>query len=204
MSNYTISIPWSSKDSLQNDNTAKIISGDDFDTEFTAVKTAVNSKADLNGSVDNNWSCNALTVTTISLGGTSLTSTATELNLLDGFTLIHGSSASSGGVSSTSLVTEELAQEYVDTEIAAKASKVSILTGTIETGYILPLPSNYSAAQCSWIVSAGHSISQHGNNNQDHDFKFIVDEDREVTATGIGIDVPGAYGIANYMVIGVK
>jgi hypothetical protein len=200
MSNYTISIPWSSKDSLQNDNTAKIISGDDFDTEFTAVKTAVNSKADLNGSVDNNWSCNALTVTTISLGGTSLTSTATELNLLDGFTLIHGSSASSGGVSSTSLVTEELAQEYVDTEIAAKASKVSIITGTIANGAVIPLPSGYIEAQCKWIVSVGTVSTTHGDHNASHDMTFTADGTRTVTTSGIGV----GSGTANYMIIGVK
>jgi len=44
MSNYNLQVGWSGKDAA-----AGIISGDDFNTEFTSVQTAVNSKADLNG-----------------------------------------------------------------------------------------------------------------------------------------------------------
>jgi hypothetical protein len=44
MSNYNLQIGWSGKDAA-----AGIISGDDFNTEFTSVQTAINSKADLNG-----------------------------------------------------------------------------------------------------------------------------------------------------------
>ena len=44
MSSYNLQVDWAGKDAA-----AGIISGDDFNTEFTAVKTAVNSKADLNG-----------------------------------------------------------------------------------------------------------------------------------------------------------
>ena len=47
MSDYTISVAWSGKDALSDSDSAKVISGDDFDTEFTTVRTAVNSKADL-------------------------------------------------------------------------------------------------------------------------------------------------------------
>ena len=47
MSDYTIIVGWSGKDALADSATAKIISGDDFNTEFTAVQTAVNSKADI-------------------------------------------------------------------------------------------------------------------------------------------------------------
>ena len=45
MADYTITVGWSGKDALADSSTAKIISGDDFNTEFTAVQTAVNSKA---------------------------------------------------------------------------------------------------------------------------------------------------------------
>lgn len=50
MSNYTIQVAWSSKDSLLDSDPAKVISGDDFNTEFTAVQAAVNTKADIAGS----------------------------------------------------------------------------------------------------------------------------------------------------------
>ena len=50
MSNYTLAIPWSGKDALSDSDAAKVISGSDFNTEFSAVQTSLNSKADLNGS----------------------------------------------------------------------------------------------------------------------------------------------------------
>ena len=46
MSDYTINVDWDGKDALSDSATAKIISGDDFQTEFETVRTAVNSKAD--------------------------------------------------------------------------------------------------------------------------------------------------------------
>ena len=49
MSNYNIAVSWSGKDALSDSDANKVISGDDFNTEFLAVKTAVNSKANLNG-----------------------------------------------------------------------------------------------------------------------------------------------------------
>ena len=47
MSNYNLQIAWSGKDALSDSDPDKIVSGGDFNTEFLAVKTAVNSKADL-------------------------------------------------------------------------------------------------------------------------------------------------------------
>ena len=48
MSDYTITTDFGAKDSLPSGNAAKIIKGSEFTTEFTNIKTAVNSKADLN------------------------------------------------------------------------------------------------------------------------------------------------------------
>nr|AKH46431.1 phage capsid protein [uncultured marine virus] len=71
MSNYNLQVTWSGKDALSDSDADKVISGDDFNTEFTAVKTAVNSKADLNGSASETFSA----VTAAS--GTSTTQVAT-------------------------------------------------------------------------------------------------------------------------------
>lgn len=71
MSNYTKQINWSGKDALPDSDPNKVISGDLFDTEFTAVQTAVNSKADLEGSATQAF--NALTATV----GTSTNQVAT-------------------------------------------------------------------------------------------------------------------------------
>jgi len=47
MSNYNLQIAWSGKDALADSDPDKVVSGGDFNTEFLAVKTSVNSKADL-------------------------------------------------------------------------------------------------------------------------------------------------------------
>jgi len=47
MSDYTLAVSWSGKDALADSDSAKVISGTDFNTEFTTIRTAVNSKADI-------------------------------------------------------------------------------------------------------------------------------------------------------------
>ena len=63
MSNYTIAVAWSGKDALADSDANKVISGADFNTEFSAVRTAVNTKADINGSASE-----AFSATTASAG----------------------------------------------------------------------------------------------------------------------------------------
>ena len=62
MSDYTIAVNWSGKDALSDSDAAKVISGSDFNTEFTTVRTAVNSKADLNGDSSEDFAMNNGTV----------------------------------------------------------------------------------------------------------------------------------------------
>jgi len=47
MADYTLAVSWSGKDALADSDANKVISGADFNTEFTAVQTAINSKADI-------------------------------------------------------------------------------------------------------------------------------------------------------------
>jgi len=71
MSNYTIAVAWSGKDALSDSDANKVISGADFNTEFTAVQTAVNTKADLAGSASQAFSA------TTANAGTNTTQVAT-------------------------------------------------------------------------------------------------------------------------------
>jgi hypothetical protein len=71
MSNYTIAVAWSGKDALSDSDAAKVISGADFNTEFTAVRTAVNTKAELNGAAAETFSATTATA------GTNTTQVAT-------------------------------------------------------------------------------------------------------------------------------
>ena len=83
MSDYTIAVNWSGKDALSDSDAAKVISGSDFNTEFTTVRTAVNSKADLNGDSGEDFASNnatvagTLTVTGVPTIPTAATSTNT-------------------------------------------------------------------------------------------------------------------------------
>ena len=63
MANYNLAVSWSGKDALADSDANKVISGADFHTEFTAVKAAVNTKADINGSASE-----AFSATTASAG----------------------------------------------------------------------------------------------------------------------------------------
>ncbi len=71
MSNYTLAVAWSLKDGLSDSDAAKVISGADFNTEFTTVQTAVNTKADVNGSATESFSATTATA------GTNTTQVAT-------------------------------------------------------------------------------------------------------------------------------
>ena len=62
MSNYTLAVNWSGKDALSDSDAAKVISGSDFNSEFTTVRTAINSKADLNGDATEDFASNNATV----------------------------------------------------------------------------------------------------------------------------------------------
>lgn len=71
MSDYTIAVNWSGKDALSDSDAAKVISGSDFNTEFTTVRTAVNSKADTNGDSGEDFSANNVTIAgNTTIGGT--------------------------------------------------------------------------------------------------------------------------------------
>ena len=62
MSDYTLAVAWSGKDALADSDAAKVISGAEFNTEFAAVRTAVNSKADLNGKATESFAADNVTV----------------------------------------------------------------------------------------------------------------------------------------------
>jgi hypothetical protein len=77
MSNYTIAVAWSGKDALSDSDAAKVISGGDFNTEFTAVQTAVNTKAEVNGAAAESFSATTATA------GTNTTQVATTAFVTD-------------------------------------------------------------------------------------------------------------------------
>ena len=71
MADYSKVVAWYGKDALADSDAAKVISGADFHTEFSAIETAVNTKADINGNASE-----AFSATTASVG-TNTTQVAT-------------------------------------------------------------------------------------------------------------------------------
>jgi microcystin-dependent protein len=83
MSNYTIAVAWNGKDALSDVNPAKVISGDDFHTEFSAIQTATNSKAELNGAATESFSA------TTAASGTNTTQVATTAFVKTALALVY-------------------------------------------------------------------------------------------------------------------
>lgn len=82
MSNYTKITDFEAKDSLPSGDAAKIIKGVDFEVEFDAISTAIQTKAD----TESPTFTGNVTIPTLTLDATTVTSTGAELNILDGVT----------------------------------------------------------------------------------------------------------------------
>ena len=87
MSNYTKTTNFTAKDTLTSGNPLKVVKGTEIDAEFTAIQTAVNSKSDTaSPTFTGTATIPTAAITNLTLGGTAVTSTAAELNALDGIT----------------------------------------------------------------------------------------------------------------------
>ena len=111
MSDYTVQIDWSGKDSLADSDADKIISGSDFQTEFDAVETASATKADINGDASESFSANNLTVA----GNTTMAGTLAVTGNLTATT-------QSAGDASTKVATTEYVDDSTTTHAALRSS----------------------------------------------------------------------------------
>jgi hypothetical protein len=86
MSNYTKATNFTSKDALSTGNPSKLVRGSEIDTEFSAIQTAVNSKADsASPTISGTATIAALTVTgNATVGGTLTVTGALEAASLNG------------------------------------------------------------------------------------------------------------------------
>jgi hypothetical protein len=124
MSNYSIQNNWAGKDALADSDPNKVISGDLFDVEFTAVQTALNSKADLNGSASQEFSA------TTAAAGTDTTQVATTAfvnNKIDG--MVTDQATWDAGTNTTeSLITPAKFAGAVDNHVSASTILTKIKT----------------------------------------------------------------------------
>lgn len=121
MSTYTINIDWDGKDALADSAAAKIISGDDFQTEFETVRTAVNSKADLTNS-SQDFTCDDAAIT----GAATITGNATIGGTLavTGTTALTGNTTIAGTLAVTGIPTIPTAATSTNTTQAASTAMV--------------------------------------------------------------------------------
>ena len=146
---YTITTNFGSKDSLPTGDSNKIIKGSEFTTEFTAIKSAfalaapvanptftgtatIPTAAVTTGNITTG-NITTANVTTFTLGGTTITATGAELNLLDGVTATTAELNYIDGVTSN-----------VQTQLDTKAPLASpTFTGTVDvSGATLTLADN--------------------------------------------------------------
>jgi hypothetical protein len=72
---------------LTSGNPSKVVKGSEIDAEFTAIETAVNSKSNTaSPAFTGTATIPTAAITNITFGGVAITSTAAELNALDGIT----------------------------------------------------------------------------------------------------------------------
>ena len=142
MSNYTIAVGWSGKDALADTDAGKVVSGADFNTEFSAVRTAVNSKADTNGDASENFTCNALTATTGTVGGESIVTLATPQT----FTKAHPTASETITLASTQTANLLNSNVFVVSVQGNHTLNVSNMTSGVEASFLIKNTGAYDVA----------------------------------------------------------
>ena len=122
MSDYTLAVNWSGKDALSDSDSAKVISGTDFNSEFTTIRTALNSKADIASE----------TLTGIPLAPTAATATDTTQIATTAFVQANKASPALTGTptaptaatstNTTQIATTAMVQAAVDADIVTHAA----------------------------------------------------------------------------------
>ena len=122
MSNYTLAVNWSGKDALSDSDAAKVISGSDFNTEFTTVRTAVNSKTDINGDAGEDFAMNNATIAgTGTVGGTLAVTGNTTLSTLT-VTGIPTIPTAATATNTTQAASTAMVQAAIDADVTTHAA----------------------------------------------------------------------------------
>ncbi len=202
MSNYNPAIAWAGKDSLSDSDPEKVISGADFNTEFTTVQTAINSKANLNGSAAEAFSASTPIAgdNTTKVATTAFLETKIANILLDEDDLVSDSD--------TKVATQQSIKAYIDAQIAGQTiQETNVTTGVANHGDTLPIPSGYTDAQCEYIVSINYTTSDvpSGKSQDGIYITCSVNASRVVTMSFANNQGSGPhYGSVNWMCVAIK
>ena len=150
MSTYSITVDWDGKDALADSATAKIISGDDFQTEFETVQTALNSKADLTNS-GQDFTCDDAAIT----GNATITGNTTIGGTL-AVTGVPTVPTQTAGNNTTRVATTA----FVTTAVADKGMVLQHRIYTFGTSTISTTSSTYQLVGSSFTFTPQSSSSQ--------------------------------------------
>jgi predicted extracellular nuclease len=124
VSNYTKATDFEAKDSLPSGDPDKVVKGSEIEDEFDAISTAIATKAD---TASPTFTGTVVVPTPFTIGATSMTSTATELNVLDGITATTAELNIMDGVTATA------AELNILDGVTSTAAELNILDGVTST-----------------------------------------------------------------------
>ena len=124
MTNYSKTTDFEAKDALPSGDANKVVKGTEFEAEFDDIVTAIASKADI---ASPTFTGVVVVPSPMTLGGTSMTATAAELNILDGVTSTTAELNILDGVTSTA------AELNILDGVTSTAAELNILDGVTST-----------------------------------------------------------------------
>ena len=141
MSTYTKTTNFTAKDNLTSGDPAKVIKGSEFDTEFNALETAVNSKADKNNGTHTGTTTIATAdIDNLQIDSVAVTATAAEINTLDGITastaelnITDGLTATTAELNTLDGITSTTAELNLLDGVTATTAELNILDGVTST-----------------------------------------------------------------------
>ena len=120
MSNYTKTTDFEVKDGLTTGDPAKAVKGTEIEAEFDAIATAIATKSD---SASPTFTGTPVFPTPFTIGATSMTATAAELNILDGATVTTAELNILDGVTATA------AELNILDGVTSTAAELNLLDG---------------------------------------------------------------------------
>jgi hypothetical protein len=183
MTDYTKTTDFAAKDSLPSGNSGKIIRGAEFETEFDNIATAITSKANTDSPTFTGTVTTpaAAITTTFTLGGTVVTASGAELNVLDGLT------STTAELNILDGVTASTAEINILDGVTADATELNILDGvtatTAELNYVDGVTSSIQTQLDAKMSETGGTFTGDVTFNQDVNLNIGTNSEMQLVRT---------------------